>query len=797
MQKKIFIILLSLFFSTLLIGQTKDSIDYNKYTKDDILQMSYDDMMDLDLEILVMLSKKMEMSLSEFQDMLLNPSQYIASKKREKSFISPLSISVISHKEIEESGAICIPEVLRLVPGIIVREKTNGNYDVHIRGLDNVPSEQTLGSSINTKTLVMIDDRVVYNYFQGGTLWNALPIGLHDIDRIEIIRGASSALYGSNAVTGVINIITKDVTSQKLKLNANLQYGNANTKVLNLSANKKFGKKFGFRLSGNLQGADRFQSNYYCFAEGKDVPLDDLIIHGIPHFVIGTDSFPKYYNRTRKTLHNIFPDVDFAKEQTGINTFLYYDFNENIKLDLSFGVQNAEWQSIYIENQVTPYSFNQSATNFVNLKLKLWDFNFKITNTNGYYDVFKGMNGYKYDIDVSSYDLDYNLNIGKFNFYSGLNFQNAFYGDEDYADIKIRNGFLNGEHEIKVATLTLRADYTILDDKLRFIWGLRGETYNKFNVDYLSFGLQTMIDDYTEIIKDALPSWQFASSYKIDEDNFVHFSISTANQSPFMLDTYSNFFIRDITSFRGEIIPIEYHINGNNNLNLLKTINYEIGFRNKLRSNIYTDIEFFYSKTDNFTVAVADTFYSEIRDDNGKNEFVFTVKKTYRNIQLESHQIGVTGSVNVVFSKKLTLKLFSSFQNTFLTNLNPLILFENLRTIYKDLENEELITMENNSTPSYYGGFNINFYPTKKFNINFNSYYYSSQLFSYRSSDEQTLIDFDIEKKIIFNLKVNYKFYQNHSIFISARNLFNDDKKEFAFADKNGGTYLIGLNLNF
>ncbi|MGC3978729.1 MAG: Plug domain-containing protein [Paludibacteraceae bacterium] len=89
-----------------------------------------------------------------------------------------------------------------MVPGLIVREKTNGNYDVHIRGNDNMPPKGMFIYSENSISLVMIDGRPVYNYSFGGTFWEALPVDLVDVERIEIIRGPSSALYGPNADFG-------------------------------------------------------------------------------------------------------------------------------------------------------------------------------------------------------------------------------------------------------------------------------------------------------------------------------------------------------------------------------------------------------------------------------------------------------------------------------------------------------------------------------------------------------------------------------------------------------------------
>src|SRR5687767_5551865 len=76
-----------------------------------------------------------DMSLEE----LMNIEIVSASKKSESLFDASLSASVLSSDEIRNAGATSIMEALRLIPGLIVRESSNGNYDVHIRGLDNVP----------------------------------------------------------------------------------------------------------------------------------------------------------------------------------------------------------------------------------------------------------------------------------------------------------------------------------------------------------------------------------------------------------------------------------------------------------------------------------------------------------------------------------------------------------------------------------------------------------------------------------------------------------------------------------
>ncbi|HYE53600.1 MAG TPA: Plug domain-containing protein, partial [Chitinophagaceae bacterium] len=70
---------------------------------------------------------------------LLNLKVVSVSKSSEFLFDAPLSASVITKEEIRRAGSTSIMEALRLAPGLIVREQTNGNYDIYIRGMDNVP----------------------------------------------------------------------------------------------------------------------------------------------------------------------------------------------------------------------------------------------------------------------------------------------------------------------------------------------------------------------------------------------------------------------------------------------------------------------------------------------------------------------------------------------------------------------------------------------------------------------------------------------------------------------------------
>ena len=114
---------------------------------------------------------------------------------------TPAAIYVLTNEDIRRSGVTNVPDALRLVPGVTVA-RVNGtrNWAVAIRGL---------GDQFSKYVQVLIDGRSVYTPLFGGTFWTIDNVMLEDIDRIEVIRGPGGTIWGSDAVNGIINIITK------------------------------------------------------------------------------------------------------------------------------------------------------------------------------------------------------------------------------------------------------------------------------------------------------------------------------------------------------------------------------------------------------------------------------------------------------------------------------------------------------------------------------------------------------------------------------------------------------------
>jgi iron complex outermembrane receptor protein len=136
------------------------------------------------------------LSLEQLSDIVVTS----VSRQEERLSNAAASIFIISSSDIMRSGARSLPEVLRLAPNLQVARVDARNYAITARGFNN---------PFANKLLVLIDGRSVYSPLFSGVFWDAQDTVMSDIERIEVISGPGATIYGSNAVNGVINVITK------------------------------------------------------------------------------------------------------------------------------------------------------------------------------------------------------------------------------------------------------------------------------------------------------------------------------------------------------------------------------------------------------------------------------------------------------------------------------------------------------------------------------------------------------------------------------------------------------------
>ncbi len=131
---------------------------------------------------------------------LLNVEVTSVSRREEGLRNAPAAVAVITREDMLRSGATSMPEMLRMVPGLHVARQNSSAWAVSSRGFSSISSE---------KLLVLSDTRSVYTPLLSGVAWDVQDYLIEDIERVEVIRGPGAALWGSNAVNGVINITTR------------------------------------------------------------------------------------------------------------------------------------------------------------------------------------------------------------------------------------------------------------------------------------------------------------------------------------------------------------------------------------------------------------------------------------------------------------------------------------------------------------------------------------------------------------------------------------------------------------
>lgn len=202
-------------------------------------------------------------------------------KEPDEVWHTPAAIYVINSEQIRRSGYRTIPELLRLAPGVEVQQMDSNKWAVGIRGF---------GSRLSKNVLVLIDGRSLYTPLFRGVYWEMHDVFIEDVDRIEVIRGPGGTIWGSNAVNGVINIITKNAKDTQGVLVAagggNLEQGFLDARYGGVSGNfayRMYGKAFtrGPEYHKDGRNFDDWRRQQFGFRSDWSITANDsLMIEG-------------------------------------------------------------------------------------------------------------------------------------------------------------------------------------------------------------------------------------------------------------------------------------------------------------------------------------------------------------------------------------------------------------------------------------------------------------------------------------------------------------------------------------
>jgi iron complex outermembrane receptor protein len=173
-----------------------------------------------------------------------------ASKRAERASEAAAAVFVLTRDDITRSGAVTVADALRLVPGVNVAQINANSWAVTVRGFN---------SRFSNKLLVMIDGRSVYTPLFSGTLWDQQNLVLEDVERIEVVRGPGGALWGANAVNGVINIITRSSRDTKGVL-AKAAGGDEYQAQAVLRVGGDIGENGAYRIYGKFESFDESET---------------------------------------------------------------------------------------------------------------------------------------------------------------------------------------------------------------------------------------------------------------------------------------------------------------------------------------------------------------------------------------------------------------------------------------------------------------------------------------------------------------------------------------------------------
>ena len=467
-----------------------------------------------------------EMSIEQLLDVEVTS----VSKHPQQLKSTPAAVYVISKEDIANGTARTIPDLLRMVPGLDVAQFDGNKWSISIRG------SQTIYAN---KLLVLIDGKTAYSPLFSGVYWDSLTPILKDVERIEIIRGPGGAIWGVNAVNGVINIITK---SAKDTEGTYAEVGGGNIEPF--SAKLRVGKKISDDTSVRTWATTTNLSNLKSEDGGK-----------------ANDGSENYHLGARS-------DTDIDSDQK--LSFLVNGYRNNHR---SIGIRpTADFTSSELYND-SGYGAGLTAQGSYQYQISdksTWE-------VKAFFDRFLrediGLNGYTNTSDLELQDT-----------YDWSDRLKLVYG----TGVRIIRSTLYASDIVSVSTDQ--------QTQSNYIFNLYGQAEYQLLPNELTLTGGTKLEHVTYTGWESEPSARLG--WNINKDNFLWTSVSRGIRIPsrtedsVRIDNYVN----GVDPTTG--LPYSISIVPNRDLQSEKVYSYQAGYRSDLTSTVSLDVTAFYSSYD-------------------------------------------------------------------------------------------------------------------------------------------------------------------------------------------------------
>lgn len=242
-----------------------------------------------------------------FEDLFEEPVSTSVTGKPQRSSELPATTTIITADEIQASGVRTIPEVLNRIIGMDVLQWGVSSYDVGVRGYNQ---------AYNPRLLVLLNGRQVYLDHFGVTQWSAIPVQMEEIRQIEVVKGPQAALYGFNAVSGVINIITYSPFYDDVGA-AQVTVGTQNHVEASAFRSFQIGQSWGVRLSAGAWSIDEFDTPLFPFEAGiaakseRKTAALDVSYQATANLKVGVDASWSRLQQAEMLANNMYVSSDY------------------------------------------------------------------------------------------------------------------------------------------------------------------------------------------------------------------------------------------------------------------------------------------------------------------------------------------------------------------------------------------------------------------------------------------------------------------------------------------------------
>lgn len=500
----------------------------------------------------------------------------VSASKVETSLINaPATMSVVSADALRAAPAQNYGDVLRQVPGVNVIQTSARDI--------NITSRQTT-STLATSQLALLDGRSIYLDFFGFIAWDFLPVNFDEIKQIEVIRGPASAVWGANAQTGVVNIISKSPREMQ-GTSVTFSGGTVNRDVDNAPVQEDSGALFGANVSHaqaiNDEWAFKVSAGYF-----NEDPL------ARPTGIIPVSTVPNTNVRTGGAPYPAFENT--GTEQPKFDIRFDQDINENTKITYSGGIAGT---SGIIHTGIGPFDISNGTVlgygriGYQHENLKL---NFFTNILDGDADnllTVQIVNGRPQPINFIFKTQTYDFEGGD----SWL--------IKDHHILSVGGNFRRNNFDLSLAPLGDNRNEAggyiqdeIFTDKFRFVVGGRVDKFSVIDHAVFSPRLTFMFKP--------LPSQSMRVSY-----NKAFRSPSLVNN---FLDVTFVSATLDLRPFGVPVaqFPILTHAIGNENLDEESTTAYEVGYTGEFNGKTTIGATYYVNDTDNNINFVPNVFYS-------------------------------------------------------------------------------------------------------------------------------------------------------------------------------------------